>query len=139
MSSDKLNIIDLFSGCGGLSFGFEKTNGYETLAFLEIDKKCCETLTKNFRHIEKKIINEDIRQTDNVIGNSMHKAKKEIPTLNDLVDGQKVNLVIGGPPCQAYSIAGRVRDKNGMKNDYRNYLFESYLKVVEHFRPDFFI
>ena len=37
MSSDKLNIIDLFSGCG-LSFGFEKTNGYETLAFLEIDK-----------------------------------------------------------------------------------------------------
>ena len=50
---------------------------------------------------------------------------------------KKVNLVIGGPPCQAYSIAGRVRDKNGMKNDYRNYLFESYLKVVEHFRPDF--
>ena len=139
MSSDKLNIIDLFSGCGGLSFGFEKTNRYETLAFLEIDKKCCETLTKNFRHIEKKIINEDIRQTDNVIGNSMHKAKKEIPTLNDLVDGQKVNLVIGGPPCQAYSIAGRVRDKHGMKNDYRNYLFESYLKIVEHFRPEFFL
>ena len=72
-------------------------------------------------------------------GTQCTKLKKKIPTLTDLVDGQKVNLVIGGPPCQAYSIAGRVRDKNGMKNDYRNYLFESYLKVVEHFRPDFFI
>ena len=40
------------------------------------------------------------------------------------------DILIGGPPCQAYSIAGRVRDENGMQNDYRNYLFESYLKIV---------
>ena len=58
--------------------------------------------------------------------------------LDALVFGN-LDLVIGGPPCQAYSIAGRIRDENGMKNDYRNYLFESYLKVVEHFQPKAFV
>jgi DNA (cytosine-5)-methyltransferase 1 len=48
-------------------------------------------------------------------------------------------LIIGGPPCQAYSIAGRVRDENGMHDDYRNFLFEGYLKVVKHFRPALFV
>ena len=49
--------------------------------------------------------------------------------------GSNLDLVIGGPPCQAYSIAGRIRDEHGMKNDYRNFLFESYLRIVEHFKP----
>jgi DNA (cytosine-5)-methyltransferase 1 len=48
-------------------------------------------------------------------------------------------VIIGGPPCQAYSIAGRIRDEHGMRNDYRNYLFECYVKIVEHFKPKFFI
>ena len=42
----------------------------------------------------------------------------------------KIDLVVGGPPCRAYSVAGRVRDPDGMQNDYRNYLFESYMKIV---------
>ncbi|USG01260.1 DNA cytosine methyltransferase [Staphylococcus pseudintermedius] len=50
-----------------------------------------------------------------------------------------IDLIIGGPPCQAYSIAGRVRDKYGMRNDYRNYLFEHYLNVVDRYRPKIFI
>ena len=54
--------------------------------------------------------------------------------LKALVD-ETPDLVIGGPPCQAYSIAGRIRDEYGMKNDYRNYLFESYLEVVKQFKP----
>lgn len=48
-------------------------------------------------------------------------------------------MIIGGPPCQAYSIAGRVRDEHGMKNDYRNYLFESYIKVLERYKPKAFL
>ena len=44
-------------------------------------------------------------------------------------------MISGGPPCQAYSLAARVRDNNGMKDDYRNFLFESYIKVVEYFQP----
>ena len=57
--------------------------------------------------------------------------------LIDTVGG--IDVVIGGPPCQAYSIAGRVRDEFGMKNDYRNYLFESYIKVLDRYRPKAFI
>ena len=50
-----------------------------------------------------------------------------------------IDLIIGGPPCQAYSIAGRVRDENGMRNDYRNYLFEHYLSVVKKYQPQMFV
>jgi DNA (cytosine-5)-methyltransferase 1 len=52
---------------------------------------------------------------------------------------KKIDVLIGGPPCQAYSIAGRVRDENGMHNDYRNYLFESYVKVMNWAKPDIFV
>ena len=50
-----------------------------------------------------------------------------------------IDVIIGGPPCQAYSIAGRVRDENGMHDDYRNYLFEHYLNVVDRYRPKAFV
>ena len=50
-----------------------------------------------------------------------------------------IDIIIGGPPCQAYSVAGRVRDENGMKDDYRNYLFEHYLNVVNRYRPKLFV
>ncbi|MCD8181374.1 MAG: DNA cytosine methyltransferase, partial [Firmicutes bacterium] len=53
--------------------------------------------------------------------------------------GGNVDLIIGGPPCQAYSVAGRIRDKDGMKNDYRNYLFENYLEIVNHYKPKAFV
>ena len=49
------------------------------------------------------------------------------------------DLIIGGPPCQAYSVAGRVRDENGMRDDYRNYLFEHYLYAVSRCRPKLFV
>ena len=52
---------------------------------------------------------------------------------------QGIDVIIGGPPCQAYSIAGRVRDENGMRDDYRNYLFEHYLSVVNRYRPKVFV
>lgn len=59
--------------------------------------------------------------------------------IKGLVGKKKVNLVIGGPPCQAYSIHGRATDKDSMQNDYRNYLFESFVKVVKSFNPDIFV
>ena len=59
--------------------------------------------------------------------------------LRGLVGDQKVNLIIGGPPCQAYSIHGRATDKNSMQDDYRNFLFESFCRVVDAFRPDLFV
>ena len=54
-------------------------------------------------------------------------------------EAEGIDVIVGGPPCQAYSLAGRIRDENGMKNDYRNYLFESYIKVLTRYRPKAFI
>ncbi len=59
--------------------------------------------------------------------------------LRGVVGKRHVDLIIGGPPCQAYSIHGRATDKNSMQNDYRNYLFESFCKVVNAFRPGIFV
>ena len=51
----------------------------------------------------------------------------------------KVDLIIGGPPCQAFSTQGRAQDPNGMRDDPRNFLFENYIQILNHFRPKFFI
>ena len=59
--------------------------------------------------------------------------------INSIVGKTKVDLVIGGPPCQAYSIAGRAQDGNSMQDDYRNYLFESFVKVVDEYHPQVFV
>lgn len=59
--------------------------------------------------------------------------------LDALVGNRQLDVIIGGPPCQAYSVAGRIRDEHGMREDYRNYLFESYLKVVQHYKPRVFV
>lgn len=59
--------------------------------------------------------------------------------LDKLVGERTVDLIIGGPPCQAYSMAGRIRDNKGMREDYRNYLFESYLSVVRRYQPKLFV
>lgn len=56
-----------------------------------------------------------------------------------VIKDKKVDVIIGGPPCQAYSIAGRAQDSNSMKNDYRNYLFESFVKVVDYYKPKVFV
>ncbi len=65
--------------------------------------------------------------------------EKIVEQIDSVVNGRTVHLIIGGPPCQAYSTAGRARDPNGMKNDPRNFLFESYVKILNHFKPDFFV
>ena len=63
----------------------------------------------------------------------------KVKDLDNIVGDKTVDLIVGGPPCQAYSMAGRVRDENGMENDYRNFLFESYVKMVNHFQPKAFV
>lgn len=126
-------FIDLFAGCGGLSEGFYKL-GYKALAHVEIDKHCCQTLRERMRYYgytEKEIcegvIETDITKSD------------VVKMLDDVVNGEAVDIIIGGPPCQAYSSAGRARDEHGMKHDPRNYLFEHYVKILNHFKPKFFV
>lgn len=143
MKNKKLNIIDLFSGCGGLTDGFEKTNKYNLLAAVEWDKACCNTLIKRleskYKINKNKVINFDIQLTNELInGWDSHKYSKNIG-LDKIINHQNVDIIIGGPPCQAYSLAGRIRDKNGMHNDYRNFLFEKYVLLVKKYKPSVFV
>jgi len=128
---DTYTFIDLFAGCGGLTEGFYK-QGFKALTHVEFDHYACESLRTRMKHygypeneisvLEKDITNEDI----------LDSVEKEIK--NETVD-----LLIGGPPCQAYSSLGRAKDENGMQDDPRNYLFESYERILSHFKPKVFV
>lgn len=124
-------FIDLFAGCGGLSEGFYRM-GFRALAHVEINHWACETLRTRMRYygyknIENEVVEYDIT-SDDVIQKIENATKGIVP-----------DVIIGGPPCQAYSTAGRVRDGKGMASDPRNFLFESYVRILEHFRPKFFV
>lgn len=145
MTNKKLHTIELFAGCGGLLEGFLQQGKFDTLACVEWEKYPCETLKKRlatkWKHsnVNNEVIRFDIQRTEELINGFSDEEYGENVGLDKLVKGQEVDLIVGGPPCQAYSLAGRIRDANGMRNDYRNYLFESYIKIVKHFKPKFFV
>lgn len=141
---EKIKTVDLFAGCGGLTEGFAQTGLYETKACVEWEAAQCQNLAKrlkekwNILDADQRVIQFDIQRTKELL-NGFNDDKYGSSVGLDRLISDTVDIVIGGPPCQAYSVAGRVRDEHGMKNDYRNYLFESYLKIVEHFRPKAFV
>lgn len=131
MARKTYTFIDLFAGCGGLSEGFYRA-GYKALAHVEINHWACETLRTRmkyygYKNIDKEVIEHDITSAD------------IIDRINEATNGVSPDIIIGGPPCQAYSTAGRVRDGKGMATDARNYLFESYVKILEYYKPKFFV
>lgn len=106
--------------------------GFTALAHVEINHWACETLRKRmayygYSNIEREVIEKDITSAD------------ILTDIDNAVAGRSVDVIIGGPPCQAYSTAGRVRDSKGMASDPRNFLFESYVRILEHYRPKFFV
>lgn len=141
----KINVIDLFSGCGGLTDGFLQTGKYNTMAAVDWELPTVLTLKERLKTKWKydlsknNVLHFDIQRTDELLNGYMDPKFGISEGLIKIVDDQKVDVIIGGPPCQAYSIAGRVRDEKGMQDDYRNYLFESYVKVVDHFKPSVFV
>jgi DNA (cytosine-5)-methyltransferase 1 len=144
----KLRAIDLFAGCGGLSEGFEASGLFEAVAHVEWEHAPAQTIRQRLVHkgrmsardAQQRVLRFDMQRTRELLngwkGDQDYGAS---PGLVELTDRQRVDLIIGGPPCQAYSMAGRVRDENGMQLDYRNYLFEKYLEVVKRFEPDVFV
>jgi len=114
-------ILDLFSGAGGFSCGFDRLDQFETVLATDFDAAALETFQANFP--DAKVIHGDI--TDNKIKDQII---NEAKTLG-------VNMVIGGPPCQGFSNKGK---KLGLK-DPRNFLFQEFLHIVKNVKPDVFI
>ncbi|MEG1291122.1 MAG: HaeIII family restriction endonuclease, partial [Lachnospiraceae bacterium] len=113
-----MNIISLFSGCGGLDLGFEKA-GFDIPVANEFDKNIWETFKAN--HPNTHLIEGDVRKI----------TTKEIA---QYIDGE-VDGIIGGPPCQSWSEAGSLK---GIK-DARGQLFYDYIRILEEFKPKFFL
>ena len=145
-NSKKIKSIDLFAGCGGLMDGFEQSGHYKTIAAVEWEKAPCRNLAIRlenkwkYKDADQRVLRFDIQRTDELFYGWDDEVYGKSEGLDKLITAENgIDVIIGGPPCQAYSIAGRVRDENGMKDDYRNYLFESYLKVVDKYQPKAFV
>jgi DNA (cytosine-5)-methyltransferase 1 len=132
MGKREYRFIDLFAGCGGLSEGFYR-DGYKALLHLEIDEAACKTLRTRMKHYgySEDDIKEAVMCDDITRDGLLEDMDKRIH--------EPVDIIIGGPPCQAFSSVGRAQDPNGMSNDPRNYLFENYLQVLNHYKPKMFI
>lgn len=138
----RYNFIDMFTGCGGMTEGFLQSKSFNHIAAVEWKKSQVTTLQKRMEHYfgddndTQNVLHFDIQRTDELLHGWEESGKYSAnPGLLQLIGDTKIDIVIGGPPCQAYSIAGRLRDEHGMRNDYRNFLFESYLKVINILKP----
>ena len=106
---NKLKLLDLFSGIGGFSLGFEKTGSFETIAFCEKDKFCQSVLAKHWKHIR---IYDEIRN----------------------LKGIQAEVITAGFPCQPFSVAGKRKSR-----DDDRYLWDETLRVIADTKPKWFV
>lgn len=153
--------LDLFAGAGGLSEGFVQA-GFRPIAHVEMDEAACFTLktraayywlkTNNktkfyeqyinglitreelYREIPKEVLETVLNYE--ISEDSLPEIFKEI---DGKLRGQHLDLIIGGPPCQAYSLVGRARSETGMQGDERNYLYKLYAKFLKKYKPQYFV
>ena len=142
----KYKFIDLFAGCGGLEDGYLQSGRYIDIAAVEWLKPQVNTLIRRLEtkwkveDAAERVMHFDIQRETELFAGWDDEKFGSGKGLDYFVNkAQGIDVIIGGPPCQAYSIAGRVRDENGMRDDYRNYLFEHYLSVVNRYRPKVFV
>lgn len=157
----KLNYIDLFAGAGGLSEGFIREK-FEPVAHVEMSAEAADTLKTRiaFHHFSQKknltkyysYLRKDISRNelwDSIPQHLLESVINEVISNNTIesifekidsqLDEKKVDVIIGGPPCQAYSLVGRSRDPNRMKGDKRNFLFRYYAKFLIRYKPKYFL
>jgi DNA (cytosine-5)-methyltransferase 1 len=159
---EKLSVVDLFAGAGGLSEGFHR-QGFDIIAYVEMNKYACETLltrhtswelNKNGQtevylnylkgKIEKQEFYKSLKIENPVINAKI--SDKTIPMITKTIrekmaasNIQNIDIFIGGPPCQAYSLVGRARDKGKMRWDSRKRLYQYYVKLLNEFKPKMFV
>ena len=154
-------FLDLFAGAGGLSEGFIQA-GYIPVAHVEMDIAACYTLkTRAAFHWLKangqtEIYNQYLRGEmtrdefydhvpqivlDTVLNYEI--SSETVPEIfekiDDLLGDEELDLIVGGPPCQAYSIAGRSRSETKMVGDKRNYLYKHYAEFLRKYKPKYFV
>lgn len=160
----KYTFIDLFAGAGGLSEGFIKA-GYEALAHVEMDKYACQSLKTRAafhwlddhqkldvyeNYLRNKKENEDGSKlwgavpssvTDKVIQAAIgdDTIQQIFHKIDTLIEGRTLDLIVGGPPCQAYSYAGRARLGKEMEKDPRNELYLYYVQFLDRYKPQMFV
>lgn len=120
-NSQTFNSIDLFSGCGGLTLGFAWA-GFKSILASDIDENCHATFSANFPDVPF------------LCGDISEFSKDEF---DKVINGQTVDLVIGGPPCQGFSLANKRRNK--IADDPRNKLFYQFVKVINWYNPRAFV
>ena len=156
-----LKYIDLFAGAGGLSEGFIRC-GFEPVAHVEMNKDACDTLRTRtafhylkeenrieeyYDYVKGKISRDELwlKIPEHLIKSVINTeiSPETLPSIFGKIDKQlgkqKVDLVIGGPPCQAYSVAGRARDPKGMTEDPRNHLYKYYVEFLKRYKPKMFV
>lgn len=155
------NYLDLFAGAGGLSEGFIQA-GYTPVAHVEMDQAACFTLkTRSAYHWLQKHGKSDVYKkyiSGEISRDELYKAVPEevlgavinyeisdetlyeiFKRIDDILEGEQLDFIIGGPPCQAYSLVGRARSKNGMVGDKRNYLYKLYAEFLKKYKPLYFV
>jgi len=156
-----MRYIDLFAGAGGFSEGFKRA-GFKPIAHVEVDAAACFTLKTRLayyyliennktdiyvQYLKGTIDREQLYSFipsnlfDSVINLSIgdKNNSKIFNTISTLKGNSDIDVIVGGPPCQAYSLVGRARDKNGMKGDPRNYLYIQYGRFLKKYTPKLFV
>jgi len=136
-----MNVIDLFSGVGGFSSGF-KQDGYDVLLANEIDESIARSYQLN--HLDTLMINKDIKEfaehTEQIIETALRafEDQQRADYIREMLGD--IDVIIGGPPCQGFSMAGsRIRKSTSFIEDERNYLFKYYFKLIQKFEPNYFV
>ncbi|AGK97120.1 DNA cytosine methyltransferase [Clostridium pasteurianum] len=159
-----MNFIDLFAGAGGLSDGFVSA-GFTPIAHIEMNEYASLTLKTRtcyyylkehrrlnvyYRYLRGEIFQEELYNSvpNNLLSTIMNEeisdksSEKIFNNIDNILQYRginKVDVIIGGPPCQAYSLVGRSRDENNMEDDPRNYLYKQYIKFLNKYKPDMFV
>lgn len=155
-------VLDLFAGAGGFSEGFIRV-GCKIVGHIEMDKNACSTLiTRMLYHAllrkgklgeYKKYVLGKITRDSLIEKYGLHKERDSvicakigednyqelINQVKSRLDEQRLDIIVGGPPCQAYSCIGRARDNKNMRRDERNFLYRYYIEFLKALKPKIFV